>query len=495
MVDYAIGKHGIPAPPGPIELGGIPPNTELTDKIITDYLLDQHNFHCDALDTNTVLYVWQEGYWQRGIHEGIINKELSKIFSNEKSRGKMQLEKTIIFIKGMAMTNIVTPHPTHKISFTNGLLDLSTMELGKHDKSLFTVNQIPHDFDHTAECPKWLAWLQDTVPGEDISFIQEWVGYQFYSTVPESAFTVLTGSGQNGKTIFMDLLVEIVGERNNTDISLPALTYDDFSRAQLHFKLSNICDDLGNTLIKNAGELKKASSGSMMNAQHKFGHPFDFRNYAKLTYACNEPPEIRDQSDAIKMRLKCIQFPYTFTKEPTEKQKQARDRGEIMRELQAEIPGIIRWGVEGLRRFLDNNSTFSTSRSTEEMWEFYRRKSMPVLSFANECLEATDDDNDKLSIKQMYDAFTEWLDVHEINLKVSKRKMLADLKEEGITTRRKRDDDQKSMFYGVLCSCAEFPLTVEVRSEREVGIQKTLHRRTDESDRDEGYDEGYRSPG
>lgn len=480
MVDYAIGKHGESTPPGPIELGGGVPGTELTDKLITDYILGKHSFYCDVLDPNLVLYTWQGGFWQRGIYKGVIKKELGKIFVEEESRMKLQLEKIMTFIDGVSMENSVQPAPTHKISFKNGLLDIKTMVLGEHDKNLFIVNQIPHDYDSSAKCPKWLEWVGETVPLEDVLYLQEWMGYHFYPLITEAAFTVCTGSGANGKTIMMDLLLEIIGMKNNTDISLPALSYDTFSRAELDQKLSNISDDLGNTVIKTSGWLKKASSGSMINAQHKFGHPFDFKPYAKITYACNEPPEIKDQSEAIKIRLRVVRFPNVFTKEPKGKEKLARNREELMSELRAEIPGVINWMLEGLLRFLENNSTFTVSMGTEETWKFYYRKSMPVIAFSEECLDPADDDTHKMTIDKMYEHLLHWLDVNEIDLKIGKRKMIADLKEVGIATQRKRADNQKYLYYGLVCPCAmkNTNYVAGNNKDRSIGVNSSQHRGT-----------------
>ncbi len=481
MVDYIIAKQGESPPPGPAELGSMPIGGEISDKMVSDIIADKHSFYCDSLDENKVLYVWMDGYWQRGIADGIINREMSQIFSGENSRAKMMLDKTVVFIRGLAMENTVQPAPTHKISFKNGLLDINTMELGDHDKNLFIVNQIPHDYDASAECPKWLEWVGETIPADDVSYLQEWMGYHFYPLITEAAFTVCTGSGANGKTILMDLLLEIIGRKNNTDISLPALSYELFSRAQLDKKLANISDDLGNTVIKTSGELKKASSGSWVNAQHKFGHPFDFKPYAKITYACNEPPEIRDQSEAIRIRLRVIRFPYKFAKNPEGIQKQARDREGLMAELRAEINGIINWMLVGLRRFLDNNSTFTTSMGTEETWKYYYRKSMPVVAFAEECLESTENDDDKMTVEKMHEHLSKWLYENDIELKVGKRKMIADLREEGITTRRKRSDEQLALFYGLVCACAPKKTVLGIKdnySQENTGRKNLAHTRT-----------------
>lgn len=448
------------------------PEGGISDKTITDTIMTHHNFYCDMHDPNTVLYVWSSGKWSNGAAEGVILHDLSKIFSDEENRAKMSLEKTVNFIKGCAMDTPIKEKPPNLISFKNGMLDLDTMELIPHDLRLFCVNQIPYDYDPNARCPQWMKWLSEVVRMEDIPFIQEWIGYNLYTAYPEVSFLILTGSGQNGKTIFMSIVTRMLGSENVTSITLADLTYDNFTVAELHHKLANLSDDIDSTVIRRAGKLKEASSGSCITAQRKFGHPFMFRPYAKITYACNEPPEIRDASDAIKYRMKVVEFPFTFVKEPGEGELQARDRKEIEAELTVEIQGIINWAIEGLKRFLSKNGYFSASRSTEETWRFYQRKSKPVYSFMEECIKVTDDENDKITIEGMYNALKTWLSANNIKLRVSRNKMIRDLRDEGIETRQKREDERKRMYYGVTLSHELFTLTGEKNREDNDVIEK-----------------------
>jgi len=271
----------------------------------------------------------------------------------------------------------------------------------------------------------------------------------FYRDVPEAAFHILTGSGQNGKSVFLDVIKEMLGGENVTNITLADLTYDEFAPAELHQKLANISDDIGNDIIKRAGRLKEASSGSSLTVQRKYGHPFDMKPYAKITYACNEPPEIRDESDAIKYRLKVTEFPYTFTKEPKERQKQAKDRRELMARLLSEIPGIINWSLVGLNRFLSNGCRFSASMSTEEVWEFYRRRSKPVICFIEERIERTEDDGDYIYPDKAYESFRRWLKLKNIKLEVKRAKFYRGMREEGLELRQSRDLGMRRAYFGV----------------------------------------------
>ena len=445
---------------------------EISDKSITDTIMARHSFYCDERDPNKVLYIWDSGKWSNGAAEGIILHDLSKIFAEEENRARMMLEKTVNFIKGCAMDTPIKEKPPNLISFKNGMLDLDTMELVPHDMGLFCVNQIPYDYDPNARCPKWTKWLSEVVRMEDIPFIQEWIGYNFFTAYPEVSFLILTGSGQNGKTIFMSTITRMFGDENVTSITLADLTYDNFTVAELHHKLANLSDDIGSTVIRRAGKLKEVSSGSCITAQRKFGQPFMFRPYAKVTYACNEPPEIKDASDAIKYRMKVVEFPFTFVKEPEEGQLQARDRKEIEAELAVEMQGIINWAIEGLKRFLSKNGYFSASRSTEETWKFYQRKSKPVYSFMEECLNVTDDENDKMTIEDMYSALKTWLSTNGIKLRVSRNKMIRDLRDEGIETRQKREDERKRMYYGVTLSRELFTLMQIKKDSNNINVEK-----------------------
>lgn len=66
---------------------------------------------------------------------------------------------------------------------------------------------------------------------------------------------------------------------------------------------------IGYVKLKSVAELKMLTGESRINAERKFGHPFEFRSYAKIIYSTNEPPEFEYSSNAIKNRLILIEVP------------------------------------------------------------------------------------------------------------------------------------------------------------------------------------------
>ena len=424
---------------------------DITDKNIVATIMLRHLFYCEK-DKNQTFYVFKDGKWSNSQAESVILNELTEIFKNEDSHSKMNRVKVTDFIKGQAMNTEVKEKPPHIICFKNGLLDINTMKLMPFDPSLFCVNQIPWDFNPSAEYPLWLKWLSETLKVEDISFLQEWTGYQFYTGIPQPAFLILIGTGQNGKSIFIDVLSRMLGEKENvTRVSLHQLTYDKFYRAELHRKLADISDELGSGEIRFTDTIKDASAGGWIEADRKNGQPFNFQNYCKTTAACNEPPPFNDESDALKIRLNVIEFPYKFFKNPdVEKgEKLATDREELEAALFSEIPGIINWSLEGLKRFLSNNSKFSANLSTEETWQFYKRNSRPVVMFNEECTKHTEDPEDKISPEEFYKIFEEWKKRTKVKQIVLRDKFFKELKKEGIETSQSRADDRRRMYHGI----------------------------------------------
>lgn len=329
-----------------------PQNTILdnTDpkKQFQDYLDAKHLFYCDKEDPNLTLYYWTVKRWSPKV-EGLILAEIADYFQSLKP--PVCKDAVLDYYKGKGQKTKVVPKPPHIIAFNNGLLNIDTMEFCPPRSDLFTVNIIPVDYDPKATCPHWEQFQKDIHQEKDLQFSQEWRGYQLYTEYPKEGFLVAIGNGNNGKTVEFYVIRQILGEANFTAISLQEITYNDFAMAECYHKLSNNCDDLGVEKIVSTGRLKRLSAGSIVNAQRKFGHPFDFKNYAKPSYACNDPPQIDDDSDGFNERMKLMKYLTHFTDnpDPTKNERHGINREELYRILLDEAPGIINWMLEGLK--------------------------------------------------------------------------------------------------------------------------------------------------
>ena len=92
------------------------------------------------------------------------------------------------------------------LNCNNGILDLKTRELRKHNPCDMITKLAPVDFDPAAECKKWISFLDQTFEGKAdlIKFVQKAVGYTLTGDTGQQCLFMLYGEGENGKSCFIN---------------------------------------------------------------------------------------------------------------------------------------------------------------------------------------------------------------------------------------------------------------------------------------------------
>ncbi len=110
----------------------------------------------------------------------------------------------------------VEPHElntdAYLLNFQNGVLDLRTMELRPHDKSLLITKVIPYDFDPTATNLFVDDYLQTLFPNPNIRrFVQRVMGVALAGVPDRKFFVVFYGASGRGKSTFAALIERLLG--------------------------------------------------------------------------------------------------------------------------------------------------------------------------------------------------------------------------------------------------------------------------------------------
>jgi len=277
----------------------------------------------------------------------------------------------------------------------NGVLHLDTMELTEHSHTHHAKAALPVEYDPDATCPLFLKFLKRVAP-EHLTFLQEWTGYHLLKDQRHQRFIILVGDRDNGKSTYLHALTHLLGPENVSHESLYQISTDRFSIARLYGKLANIAADIGPSELKYTGALKIATGEDIGSAQMKYKDKFDFMNYAKLSFSCNQLPKTPDETGAFHKRHLVLPFNVTIPldeQDPTLKQKLTSPD---------ELSGILNWALDGLRR-LQERGQFDEPTTIEERQTQYRRLSDPIASFAEDCLI---EDRDEYETKaDVYKAF------------------------------------------------------------------------------------------
>ena len=102
----------------------------------------------------------------------------------------------------------------------------------------------------------------------------------------------------------------------------------------------------------------------------------------KLLFSANDIPRMKDKTGAVLNRLVIIPFNARFTKYLPSGEIDSDYNPKIKYELvqQSSIEYLIRLGVEGLKRVIENQG-FSKSDATEQMAEEYDLMNNPIKGF------------------------------------------------------------------------------------------------------------------
>ena len=245
------------------------------------------------------------------------------------------------------------------------------------DRNDFLRYQLPFAYDPTAEAKRFIEYLNRVVSIEKQKILSEYSGYLFIksSQLKLEKVLLLYGSGSNGKSVFFDCIMKLLGPENITNFSLQSLTDNTgYTRASISGKLLNYSSEISSKL--DVTKFKLLASGEPIECRQIYGKPFILTDYCKFIFNCNNLPKDLELNDAFFRRFLIIHFDQTIGPEE-------RDV-ELSSYLTAnEMSGIFNWVLLGLVRLL-NQQGFTRCTEVDMFIENFRKESDSVQIFLEE---------------------------------------------------------------------------------------------------------------
>lgn len=289
-------------------------------------------------------------------------------------------------VEGLARNKRKAPTPrfnaTESLNLKNGTLNLRSFELLPHNQDDLFTYQLDYEYDPSADCPLWKKFISDvlvkegtTEPDADLALLfQELMGYSLTTRMNYQVMIWLPGEGGNGKSVAISILKALLGPLA-TSIDFQTLgtpgNYDlsDVPGKRVVFSMEA---EKGGTLSEKY--IKAIADGTPLKARPIYGSQIDFCSTAKIWWAMNDKPVIRDTTNAIWRRMKMIPFYRTFDESTADPH--------LLDKLLPELPGILNWVMEGLVRLITNNR-FTGATNAETAKQQYREQSNPVVQWMN----------------------------------------------------------------------------------------------------------------
>ena len=267
----------------------------------------------------------------------------------------------------------------------------------------FSRFRLDYGYNPEATCPRFMQYLEEVQPNEkNREMLQMIAGLLL---IPDTSYNVaffLVGQGGTGKSVFMNVLEALVGSDNCCCVPLASLAFR-FANIGLTESLANIIGDMPVTpdsgrLADMEGVFKKVTSGETLFVERKFMNGKEARVTARCVFATNEMPHFSDRSNGVWDRVRVIPFNVVFRN--TDKQNP-----HLFEELCGELPGILNWALDGLRKLRDHK-TFPQSEEGRMVLEQLREDCDHEGTFLRETVHA--DENGNVESQSLYMSYRNW---------------------------------------------------------------------------------------
>ncbi|SEV93707.1 phage/plasmid primase, P4 family, C-terminal domain-containing protein [[Clostridium] fimetarium] len=313
--------------------------------------------------------------------------------------------------------------PKDKLVFLNGTLSISENKFypGEHNPQIINFYSLEYEYNTNAECNEFKNFLNDVFNGDEsvIANVQEMFGYTFlYGEYPIQKLFLLYGVGRNGKGVLMKLLTELHNPMNVSAVFLDDLS-ERFGKQEVWDKVLNISGERSQKKPLDTAVIKTLTGNDPISVENKYEKAFTTYIYCKFIVCSNEPIETTDGSNGYLSRLLPIEFPNVYRELHSGEQKvegnHYQDKN-LFGRLKEELPGILKWALEGLFRLKGKEWNLTQSDNIDNLKMKYYYMGQPVKHFFDSCVEKGTE-NDSISTSLIYQYFTRWANENDISTK------------------------------------------------------------------------------
>lgn len=317
------------------------------------------------------------------------------------------------------------------VNCTTGIINLESGECLPSDRSYLITKEMPVAYDRRATSVLWEEFLERIFDGnkEMIRFIQKSVGYSLTGSNREQCIFICHGTGANGKSTFMDTVIEMMGDYAKNATMTTFLEKKNDSNTNDLARLAG-CRFVGASEAEEGKKLSEAlikqlTGGEKISARFLHKEFFEFAPTFKLWMGTNHKPVIKGTDNGIWRRIMLIPFEVTIP-------EQERDK-ELPKKLKKEHSGILNWAIEGALLWQKEglNPPLAVQAANNE----YRSEMDVLRNFLNMCVVKCE--KATLQSSTLYKTYTKWAEENGEFI-LSSTKFGLKVKEKGIDGSRSK---------------------------------------------------------
>lgn len=343
----------------------------------------------------------------------------NKVFAQDQERGRKMISDAInahnlpriqamlklaVSEPNMSVTDKSLDTDPYQIGLSNGVFDLRKGHHLFNQPEYLVTRYCNANFNYSAKCPLWITFLNQVFDNdqETIECVQRLLGYTLTGLVTEEILVICYGIGSNGKSVFSNIIHQILGGYATTAPSslLTSRRSDDASPRNDLAALAGARYVSINEL--QAGDrldeqvVKMLAGREPISARFLHREFFEYMPTFTAWLRTNHKPIITGEDDGIWRRLVILKFDRKFT----ESEKDPFLEGKLLEERD----GILQWMLEGTRMYLTDGLKLSQRIRSENAT--YRKDSDLLGEFLSDVMEV--DPTEKINQQIAYQHLNNW---------------------------------------------------------------------------------------
>jgi P4 family phage/plasmid primase-like protien len=290
----------------------------------------------------------------------------------------------------------------YTLNCLNGMLDLRTYELLPHEPSQEVSKLSGVNYLTDATCEKWLVFMREfTCHDKELErYLQKLAGLCLTGDVSEQSLHILYGFGNNGKSLFLNVLLKLLGDYAvllNHDFFLARSKDVTLEKMVLKAARLAIANELPEAGVLSENHVKEMIGNGVIKARAHYKDFVIFPETYKLVISTNHKPRVLGTDDGVWRRIKQISCDLKLEEHEVNR--------ELINELLMELDGILNWAVEGLKMWKSEGLSM-TARMKAEIAE-YRQNEDVIGLFLDECTVRASSSH-SINVQALYDAYEAW---------------------------------------------------------------------------------------
>lgn len=331
----------------------------------------------------------------------------------------------------------------HLFALNNGNLNTETREITEHTPYAKITMKIPLTYQPNAKCPTMGKRLLEWLTPVNVIRIVEFAGSCLIHDYPVRKALIAHGEGANGKTCLVTYFKHWLGKDNISAVPVQDFDKRRFASALIIGKLANICDDMPSADWWATGKFKELTGSSPLMVEKKFKDATVETSTASMFFACNQLPNVTDETRAFWDRIQIIDFNRRF---PNTGTAEAFIKDLLTDE---EKSGFLNAALLGLE-LLQRDGDYLLPDDLDKRRTDYFKKSDPVAGFVHSRVEDAPS-GDPIPKDVLYSEFIKYCLKRDVSSCINTvfAKKIKQVCPNISAGQRTYDDGRKHVWYGV----------------------------------------------